>query len=293
MPIQIKRTSVPNRAPVGLLPGQLAVEMASDPPKLWCGVPASIDPSLRREVGGTSVLPASLLSAQSGLRGHWAGNALYYFQVADLIVRNPINDEGIVVAGMATNCNIAVAGANGRDQPTALGANVWVHFYWIWNPTTQTLASIASLTAPPGGPNLPSGFTHWCYIGAVRRRLGAFLRVLINGDKFFYSDTASNPVLDTGMTWDAISFFDTSTYIPANANDYTLYYTMSGGTLGGSAGLMMEYDYYYLWFTQVGFAWINGQAVFPNVTSLVYYLTTNDTILYCYASGYTLPNGAS
>lgn len=50
MPIQIRRTRTPNLAPSGLLPGQLSVEMASNPPRLWVGVPASIDPTLRREI---------------------------------------------------------------------------------------------------------------------------------------------------------------------------------------------------------------------------------------------------
>lgn len=50
MPIQIRRTRTPNLAPSGLLPGQLSVEMASNPPRLWVGVPADIDPTLRREI---------------------------------------------------------------------------------------------------------------------------------------------------------------------------------------------------------------------------------------------------
>ena len=56
MAIQIRRTRTPNHAPTGLESGQLAVEMASDPPRLWCGVPASIDPSGRVRIdrpGGT------------------------------------------------------------------------------------------------------------------------------------------------------------------------------------------------------------------------------------------------
>ena len=64
-------------------------------------------------------------------------------------------------------CDIGVAGpaANGRDQSAAFAASTWLHFYFIWNGTT--LASIASVTAPPTGPALPSGYTHWAYVGAV------------------------------------------------------------------------------------------------------------------------------
>jgi hypothetical protein len=53
MPIQIRRTRAPDNPPVDLLPGQLAVEMAHMPnPRLWVGVPAEIDPTLRREIVG-------------------------------------------------------------------------------------------------------------------------------------------------------------------------------------------------------------------------------------------------
>src|SRR5262245_60407416 len=51
MAIQIRRTRTPDHAPPDLVPGQLAVEMASSPARLWCGVPTSIDPSGRRLVG--------------------------------------------------------------------------------------------------------------------------------------------------------------------------------------------------------------------------------------------------
>lgn len=47
MPLQIRRTQTANAAPTGLLPGQLSVEMASTPPKLWCGVPTAINAQQR------------------------------------------------------------------------------------------------------------------------------------------------------------------------------------------------------------------------------------------------------
>lgn len=50
MPMQIRRTSVPNTPPTGLAEGQLAIGMADAPPTLWVGVPTSIDPAGRRVV---------------------------------------------------------------------------------------------------------------------------------------------------------------------------------------------------------------------------------------------------
>lgn len=69
--------------------------------------------------------------------------------------------------GAALTCNIATAGpaANGRDQAGAFSNASWLHFYWIWN--GSTLATIASTVAPPTGPTLPTGYTHWAYAGAV------------------------------------------------------------------------------------------------------------------------------
>src|SRR5215471_7553499 len=52
MAIQIRRTATPDNPPSDLESGQLAVEMASDPPRLWCGVPFDIDPLGRRLLGG-------------------------------------------------------------------------------------------------------------------------------------------------------------------------------------------------------------------------------------------------
>lgn len=45
--VLIKRTSTPNAAPVGLDPGELAVEMAY-PVRLWIGVPPALDPTGRK-----------------------------------------------------------------------------------------------------------------------------------------------------------------------------------------------------------------------------------------------------
>lgn len=71
-PMQIRRTAIPNESPGGLAEGQLAVEMASDPPRLWVGVPTSIDPTGRREIlGGSSehqlVLGAQIAASSIGL----------------------------------------------------------------------------------------------------------------------------------------------------------------------------------------------------------------------------------
>lgn len=59
MTIQIRRTATPDNPPPGLMPGQLAVEMASSPPRLWCGVPYEINPSGRVEIGRSTAAAES------------------------------------------------------------------------------------------------------------------------------------------------------------------------------------------------------------------------------------------
>lgn len=50
MVMQINGTSTPNLPPSGLAERQLSVEMGSTPPKLWVGVPTTIDPSGRLQL---------------------------------------------------------------------------------------------------------------------------------------------------------------------------------------------------------------------------------------------------
>ncbi len=66
--------------------------------------------------------------------------------------------------------NIGTAGptANGRDQAGAFAANSFVHFYWIYNPTSSTLATLSSASGPNPGPTLPAGYLLGAYAGAMR-----------------------------------------------------------------------------------------------------------------------------
>lgn len=86
---------------------------------------------------------------------------------ADVIILKNSSDQIVVRYNPGTITNdISVSGptANGRDTVTNF-SNTFVHFYWIWNGTT--LATVSSAVAPPTGPTLPSGYTHWAYAGAV------------------------------------------------------------------------------------------------------------------------------
>lgn len=59
--LRILRTDVPNKAPAFLAPGELAIEMASTPVKLWVGVPNAIDAK-----GMKILLPQGSVIVQDG-----------------------------------------------------------------------------------------------------------------------------------------------------------------------------------------------------------------------------------
>lgn len=138
-----------------------------------------------------------------------------------VILRN--SSDQIVVRwspGAALTNNVSTAGstANGRDQAGAFSAGSWVHFYWIWNGTT--LATLSSATAPPTGPTLPSGYTHWAYAGAVRFSAGsALLKTRIKGSRAFYE--AAQVALNGGTSTSEATV-DVSSLAPPNALSYTI-----------------------------------------------------------------------
>jgi hypothetical protein len=137
---------------------------------------------------------------------------------ADAIVLRNSKNQTVTIwePGSAITNNISTAGpaANGRDQAGAFSNSSWVHFYWIWNGTT--LASLSSATAPPTGPTLPSGYTHWAYAGAdYLDSGGALKKVRIKGSMVFYESFA-RPLNSTSVGTTEANL-DISASIPPNA----------------------------------------------------------------------------
>lgn len=61
MPMQIRGTAIVDNPPTGLAERQLSVEMAGPQPKLWVGVPTSIDPSGRRLLAPSEVISSDII----------------------------------------------------------------------------------------------------------------------------------------------------------------------------------------------------------------------------------------
>ncbi|MFM0022202.1 hypothetical protein [Paraburkholderia azotifigens] len=148
-------------------------------------------------------------------------------------LRNPTSGATVSIpsTGIVTN-NVLTAGpsANGRDQAAAFAASNWIHFYWIWNGTT--LATISSLSAPPTGPTLPSGYTHWGYLGAWYYNASSQLVLgYIRGSRFYYQ---SPPTSVSSGSAVAPTVVNVASLVPPNALDYTI--NILGVTVTTTAG---------------------------------------------------------
>lgn len=205
-------------------------------------------------------------------------------------------------------CNVSTAGpaANGRDQGAAFSSSSWIHFYWIWN--GATLATIASAAAPPTGPSLPSGYTHWTYAGAVRFNASSQLfRTRIRGNRVTYDSLQT-----AGSSLNSASEANVSlaNLIPPNALTALLQTDLTG-TSDGSGAISMQMDlrvltgnniYSHILGTLSGLAVTSAMRVggrqfveIPNVGQNVIYATSvslgsaqSGSI---FVEGYTVPNG--
>lgn len=141
----------------GAIPERLAIGVAGQVPGVasgkvaWVGGPDSI-PNVRN-LAGSSFAPLTSTIVLT----------------ADYVwLRDPTAKTTLLRTGLNATLNISTAGpaVNARDQAGTFGTNVWVYVYAIWNGTT--LGTIASITAPPTGPTLPGGYTHWAFLTVLR-----------------------------------------------------------------------------------------------------------------------------
>jgi hypothetical protein len=228
---------------------------------------------------------------------------------ADAVVLKNANNQTVTLDDPSSvTCNVSTAGpaANGRDQAGGFTAGSWVHFYWIYDPGAGTLASLASATAPPTGPTLPSGYTYWAYAGAVYFTSGSALRkVRIKGAWAYYE--ARQSVLSAG-TATSETTVSVSTFVPPNALAFRLLVeeiTCFAGGSGAASGVLFlrvvsGSNHYVAWsYVPTASSQIRtsgGAAELPNLGQQFMYLLSNtanvsptDTSLSLL--GYHLPNG--
>ena len=136
-------------------------------------------------------------------------------------------------------CDITVAGpaVGGRDQAAAFTANAWIHFYAIFNPQSNLIGVIASLSAEDVGPTLPAGYSHFCYLGAVGTNASVQLwKVHMAGTLYTYDDPTATSILNTGVATTPTAA-SAALFVPPNATStiYTLSMQLSNAAAGAFA----------------------------------------------------------
>lgn len=232
-----------------------------------------------------------------------------YDLAADLVqLRAPAGGSIIVQTNTGTLTNdTATAGpaANGRDQAGAFSTAIFLHFYFIWNGTT--LATLSSAVAPPTGPTLPSGYTHWAYAGAVRYNAGpALVKTRLKGSWAYYETPAAALNAGAATTETSVSV---AALVPANALAFILQPTALNAALNSASDntitltlrIVTGSNVAVLSFSQLGlssghtYGWSSGAIIVPNIGQSFLYLWTVGSATSPAASlalsGYQIPNG--
>lgn len=131
------------------------------------------------------------------------------------------------VTSLTVDATLSGPAENGRDQAGAF-SNQWVHIYYIWNGSTVKL--IASASAPPTGPTLPSGVTYFAYATSIYYAT-EFAQAYLLGNKV-YTDIAAI----TGLTSTSVaSIGSLTTQVPPVATHAFGWARMTGTSTAGGA----------------------------------------------------------
>lgn len=82
----------------------------------------------------------------------------------DEVVLEDSNNKAIRVSGVSLTNDITISGVNGLDTGTET-ISMWYHIWIIYNPTTDTIASLLSTSST--SPTLPNGYLYRGLVGAL------------------------------------------------------------------------------------------------------------------------------
>jgi len=259
------------------------------------------------DVTGSAVVGNSTVMGARGVNNTGTPNTQYDMSAESVVLKN-VSSEIVVQnnTGTITN-NILTAGpaANGRDQAGAFSASSWVHFYFIWNGTT--LSTLSSASAPPTAPTLPSGYTHWAYMGAIYLDSGsALISVTQRGSWIYKNNNALN--FAGALTSTSPADVSLAAGIPSNALSYQISYLGLLNTNGSGLadGRMTFYSTASVQFEVLDFL-LTGLGASSNVIVLkgsIIMPNFNDNFRYAWSltagtsptlafrlHGYKIPNG--
>lgn len=146
-------------------------------------------------------------------------------------------------------------------SPPALASTTFYYVWAIYNPTTEAVSAILTITPPPGGPTFPSGFSYGVYIGAVWYQASGGFQGLIQHGKVAQCDVNTFPAVSYSAY---LTVFKATPTVPISTAFVHLA-TSTAGTLFtyGSNG-----------------NYIDGQRVAMNKAN-DYYCTVNTTHYIC------------
>lgn len=161
---------------------------------------------------------------------------------ADQVVMITAQGQYITRNNVSANVNFTV-GASPPSMPNGLDGEAltqatWYNIYLIDNGIVTSGLGSLSATAP----NLPSGYSYKCRIGAVRTDVSTtnLLRTLQRGNRTQYmlvagSDTTIYPAIATGSTSGTMTIESVSALVPPTANviKYILYTVTANATALG------------------------------------------------------------
>ena len=224
---------------------------------------------------------------------------------ADLVMMwNPSTGALIEATSFSATVNIGTSGPalNGRDQSGSFGNNTFFHVYAI-SGSGQTSGLIASLTAPPTGPALPTNYTNWAYLGTfITDGSGNIVAGVQNGNKWRYATRVS--VLNTTTAESSPTSQSVSSAVPSLATIWSGF-TAVGATGGGGnvTTVVLQFvsgDTYLSYTSQEASVSSGLQTNFfafdmPQVSQQFYYtltIGTSGAALTIWVLGYEVPNGA-
>lgn len=165
--------------------------------------------------------------------------------VDELIVKNSSNIY-LTLRNLSLTWNAAGVGvANGIDT-ASITANTWYCVHVIHNPTTSTTALLISLS--PTAPTLPSGYTYFARVGAIKWGISYPLKFTQAGDKVEYDPAAGTnvtefPTMASGAlgTWTSSAYspvaVSVSPFVPPTAAEIDFFGWNGGGGVAMAAGM--------------------------------------------------------
>lgn len=165
------------------------------------------------------------------------------------------------VSGMTINFGSLFAhgtyGGIDSGSPPALASTMFYYVWAIYNPTTEVVSAILTITPPPGGPTFPSGFSYGVYIGAVWYQASGGFQGLVQHGKVAQCDVNTFPAISYSAY---LTVFRATPTVPISTAFVHLATSLAGTlfTYGSNGN------------------YIDGQRVAMN-TAKQYYCTVNTT----------------